>query len=87
MTNRHLLRLLGFAGLSLLGVVGIASAEVRHITLEEAIHLALGQNRALKIARLKVEGNHCKRKPPSSKQNMRMRICAKAKRMFITATR
>jgi outer membrane protein TolC len=57
MTNRHLLRLLGFAGLSLLRVPCIASAEVRHITLEEAIHLAVNQNHALKIARLKVEEN------------------------------
>jgi outer membrane protein TolC len=57
MINRHLLRLLGFAGLSLLVVPRIASAEVRHITLEEAIHLAVNQNHALKIARLKVEEN------------------------------
>lgn len=57
MTNRHLLRLLGFAGLSLLGVPRVASAEVRRITLEEAIHLAVNQNHALKVARLKVEEN------------------------------
>jgi len=57
MINRHLLRLLRFAGLSLLVVPRIASAEVRHITLEEAIHLAVNQNHALKIARLKVEEN------------------------------
>ena len=30
------------------------AAEVRHLTLTEAVHLAIGQNRALKIARLKV---------------------------------
>jgi outer membrane protein TolC len=57
MTNRYLLPLLGFAGLSLLGVPRIASAEGRHITLEEAIHLAVNQNHALKVARLKVEEN------------------------------
>jgi outer membrane protein TolC len=61
MTNRHLLRLLGFAGLSLLGVTRIASAEVRHISLEEAVRLAVNQNHALKIARLKVEENQQKK--------------------------
>jgi len=30
------------------------AAEVRHLTLTEAVHLAISQNRALKIARLKV---------------------------------
>jgi len=42
----------------LIAAVGIAAAapqyadDVRHLTLTEAVHLAIGQNRALKIARL-----------------------------------
>jgi len=39
------------------GIVAATSqyaAEVRHLTLVEAVHLAISQNRALKIARLKV---------------------------------
>jgi hypothetical protein len=47
-----------FAGLVLLvAVPQIGAAEVRHITLEEAIHLAMSGNRALKLARLKIEEN------------------------------
>jgi outer membrane protein TolC len=38
------------------------AADVRHLTLTEAIHLALRQNRALKIARLKVMENHQKQR-------------------------
>ena len=38
-----------------------AAAEVRRITLAEAVHLAVSQNRALKIARLKVEENEQKK--------------------------
>src|SRR5215475_71060 len=33
------------------------AADTRHLTLTEAVHLAIGQNRALKIARLKVAEN------------------------------
>jgi hypothetical protein len=44
----------------IVAAVGIATAapqyanDVRHLTLTEAVHLAISQNRALKIARLKV---------------------------------
>jgi outer membrane protein TolC len=38
-----------------------AAAEVRRLTLEEAVHLAVSQNRALKIARLKVDENQQKK--------------------------
>ena len=44
----------------IVAVVGIAAvisnyaSEVRHLTLTEAVHLPISQNRALKIARLKV---------------------------------
>ena len=37
-----------------------AAAEVRRLTLEEAVHLAVNQNRALKIARVKVQENQDK---------------------------
>ena len=37
------------------------AADVRHLTLKEAVHLAIGQNRALKIARLKVRENEYKK--------------------------
>ena len=37
------------------------SAEVRHLTLTEAVHLAISQNRSLKIARLKVTENEQKK--------------------------
>ena len=36
-------------------------ADVRRLTLTEAVHLALAQNRALKIARLKVTENQHKK--------------------------
>jgi outer membrane protein TolC len=39
-----------------------SAADVRHLTLTEAVHLAISQNRALKIARLKVRENQEKRK-------------------------
>jgi outer membrane protein TolC len=38
-----------------------SAADVRHLTLTEAVHLAISQNRALKIARLKVRENQEKR--------------------------
>lgn len=37
------------------------AADVRHLTLTEAVHLAIAQNRALKIARLKVVENEQKK--------------------------
>jgi outer membrane protein TolC len=61
MTSRYLRRLLGFAGLALVGVPQAGLAQVRHITLQEAIHLAVNQNHAIKIARLKVEENQEKK--------------------------
>jgi outer membrane protein TolC len=61
MTSRYLRRLLGFTGLALLGVPQAGLAQVRHITLQEAIHLAVNQNHAIKIARLKVEENQEKK--------------------------
>jgi outer membrane protein TolC len=51
----------------IVAAIGIAAAapqfanEVRHLTLTEAVHLAISQNRALKIARLKVTENEQKK--------------------------
>jgi outer membrane protein TolC len=61
MTSRYLRQLLGFAWLALLGLPQTGLAQVRHITLQEAIHLGVNQNHALKIARLKVEENQEKK--------------------------
>lgn len=61
MTSRHLLGLIGFTGLALLEVCQTGMAEVRHITLQEAIQLAVNQNHTLKIARLKLEENQQKK--------------------------
>lgn len=42
---------------SILAATSQYAAEVRHLTLTEAVHLAISQNRTLKIARLKVAEN------------------------------
>ena len=47
-------RALAIAVLAFLTAVPEYAAEVRRLTLTEAVHLAITQNRALKIARLKV---------------------------------
>lgn len=60
--NRTLLyRILAMAGLAALSGVPQYAADVRHLTLTEAVHLAINQNRALKIARLKVTENEQKK--------------------------
>ena len=61
MRNRHLLGLFTFAGLTLLAVPQNDLAQARHITLREAIQLAVTQNHALKVARMKVEENREKK--------------------------
>src|SRR5208337_1461907 len=48
-------------GLAILPVVQLAAAETRHLTLTEAVHLAVSQNRSLKIARLKITENEQKK--------------------------
>ncbi len=48
-------------GWPLLSAVPQYAADVRHLTLTEAVHLAISQNRALKIARLKVVENEQKK--------------------------
>ena len=54
-------RALIIAGLSVLAAAPQYAADMRHLTLTEAIHLAVAQNRALKIARLKVLENEQKK--------------------------
>jgi hypothetical protein len=49
------------AGLSALAAAPQFAAEPRHLTLTDAVHLAIAQNRALKIARLKVTENEQKK--------------------------
>ena len=61
MNRTYLHRVLTVTGLSLLSAVPQTAAEMRHLTLTEAVHLAVSQNRALKIARLKVTENEQKK--------------------------
>jgi len=49
------LRMLGIAGLAVLSAVPQRAADLRRLTLTEAVHLAIAQNRELKIARLRVQ--------------------------------
>lgn len=62
MNSRYFSRRLRIAGLAILCAAphGVA-AEVRRLTLVEAVHLAVTQNRPLKIARLKIEENRQKK--------------------------
>ena len=52
---------LAMAGLAALSAVPQQAAEPRRLTLSEAVHLAINQNHALKIARLKVVENEQKK--------------------------
>jgi outer membrane protein TolC len=62
MNCQYFFRTIGIIGLAVLcATPKRVAAEVRRITLEEAVHLAIGQNRALKIARLKVDENQQKK--------------------------
>src|SRR5271167_3541738 len=53
------LRIAGLAGLCAAAPAGAAAA--RRLTLAEAVRLAVGQNRQLKIARLKIQENEQKK--------------------------
>jgi outer membrane protein TolC len=57
----RVLALSGLAGLWAQSAFAQSSKDVRRITLTEAVHLALSQNHALKIARLKVGENEQKK--------------------------
>jgi outer membrane protein TolC len=61
MNRAYLYRIFTMAGLAVLSVVPQSAAGVRRLTLTEAVHLAISQNRALKIARLKVIENQQKK--------------------------
>src|SRR5260370_20885030 len=61
MNRANLLRTLTIAGLAGMSAAPQEAAEVRRLTLTEAVHLAISQNRALKIARLKVVENEQKK--------------------------
>lgn len=61
MTGRNLLRLTAVAGVFLFCSSAALTDEVRHLKLAEAVHLALQQNRDLKIARLRVKENESKK--------------------------
>ncbi|MBV8070072.1 MAG: TolC family protein [Acidobacteriaceae bacterium] len=62
MNSRNLLRLSGYALFAVLAAAPrMIVAQARHITLDEAIHLAISQNRVLKVARLKVAENQQKK--------------------------
>jgi len=62
MNCRYFFRIVGIVGLAALCTTPEkATAEIRRITLAEAVHLAVSQNRDLKIARLKVAENQQKK--------------------------
>src|SRR5689334_1827492 len=62
MNGQYFFRVIGIIGLAALcATPKRAAAEARQITLPEAVHLAVSQNRALRIARLKVEENQQKK--------------------------
>src|SRR5258708_7710430 len=63
MNFKHLMTCLGLVACA----YDALAAETRHVTLPEAVRLALAQNRALKIARLKVIENE--QKKASAKAN------------------
>jgi len=57
----HSLRILAIGVLGVSVAVPQDAADIRHLTLTEAVQLAIGQNRSLKIARLKVVENEQKK--------------------------
>ena len=61
MNRANLFRAMTMAGLAAFSAVGQNAREVRRLTLTDAVHLALSQNRAVKIARLKVVENEQKK--------------------------
>src|SRR6202140_2755577 len=61
MNRANMFRTPAIAGIALLSAVCSDAADTRHITLTEAVHLAISQNRILQIARLKVVENQQKK--------------------------
>ncbi len=60
--NRKAKRAGAMAAVAVIAATSLSAADARHLTLKEAVHLALSQNRALKIARLKVRENQEKQR-------------------------
>ena len=62
MNRSYFFRTFGIAGLTVMCAPALArAAGVRRLTLAEAVHLAVAQNRTLKIARLKTQENEQKK--------------------------
>ena len=57
MNRANVFQVLAVGGLGLLSAIPQEAADIRRLTLTEAVHLAISQNRALKIARMKVVEN------------------------------
>ena len=56
-TRQRIFRFTATTGALFLCAISSLANEARHLTLSEAVHLALQQNRTLKIARSKVQEN------------------------------
>jgi outer membrane protein TolC len=61
MTKRGIIRLVVVATLLWVGGASAVTAQVKHLKLQEAVRLAVQQNRSLKIVRLKVNENEAKK--------------------------
>ncbi len=61
MNHRDFFRTPAIAALAVIAAASLCAADTRRLTLTEAVHLAISQNRALRIARLKVTGNEHKK--------------------------
>ena len=61
MNRKNISRTLAVVGLAAVSAAPQNAAEMRRVTLTEAVHLAITQNHALKIARLKVVENEQKK--------------------------
>jgi outer membrane protein TolC len=62
MNYGHFFRIAAIAGLAVLcAAPHTRAADLRHLTLAEAVRLAVSQNRALRIARLKIDENQQKK--------------------------
>jgi outer membrane protein TolC len=60
--NRKTYSHTAMAALAVIAATAASAADARHLTLTEAVHLAIRQNRALRIARLKVMENQQKQR-------------------------
>ena len=61
MSRAYVYRILAMGAIAAMSAITQHAADVRHLTLTEAVHLAINQNRALKIVRLKVTENEHRR--------------------------